>query len=149
MGRQRQEGPASKDAERLRNIREERAAQERQLRHEQHRQRQAELERRQEILGSRELGLQRTQFARAAQQAAALLEDARRAAQEEQHQQAWYQAHQRAAELERQVQLAQNLIQKICLRQASRGAPPLGTALGPRTAAAHPGLDRYLVAISV
>ena len=113
MGRQRQEGPASKDAERLRNIREERAAQERQLRHEQHRQRQAELERRQEILGSRELGLQRTQFARAAQQAAALLEDARRAAQEEQHQQAWYQAHQRAAELERQVQLAQNLIQSL------------------------------------
>ena len=113
MGRQRQEGPASKDAERLRNIREERAAKERQLRHEQQMQRQAELDRRQEILGSRDLGLQQSHFNKAAQQAAALLEDARRAAQTQQCQQAWYQARQRVAEMERQVQLTQNLIQSL------------------------------------
>ena len=113
MGRQRQEGPASKGAERMRKMREERAAEERQLRHEQHRQRQAEQERRREILGNRVLGHQQRQFERAAQQAAALMEGARQAALNQHCREAWFHQCQRAQELERQVELAQNLITSL------------------------------------
>ena len=113
MGRNRQDGPVSKDAERMRKLREKRSAAARELRYEQNRQRLAEEERRREILGTHVLGKQRKKFEQAAQQAAALLAAARHAVQNDQCKQAWYQQCQRARELERQVELAKTVIDSL------------------------------------